>query len=88
MSAIFWCITVLVWATSLTVPHGRGNDAACQCLETTAKEAGSEGSGKDLTTCATPSTAGTLATSGGLGHFFKLGACRPGGCSSQQAESK
>ena len=39
VSAIFWCITVLVWATSLTVPHGRGDDAACKCLETTAKEA-------------------------------------------------
>ena len=60
MSAILWCITVLVWATSLTVPHGRGDDAACKCLETTAKEAGIEGNGTGLTTCATPSTAGTL----------------------------
>ena len=54
MSAILWYITVLVWATtSLTVPHGRGDDAACKCLETTAKEAGSGGSGKEFTTCAT-----------------------------------
>ena len=60
MSAIFWCITVLVWATSLTVPYGRGDYAACKCLETPAKEAGSEGNGTGLTTCATPSTAGTL----------------------------
>ena len=60
MSAIFWCITVLVWATSLTVPYGRGDYAACKCLETTAKEAGSEGNSTGLTTCATPSNAGTL----------------------------